>query len=184
MIAPEIKAQAMPGGRGAQVVVRGASPSDREALRRMLSRSSAETIRRRFHIAHPKVSERMLNLLLDVDRAGNKFLLAVADGEIVAHALYARFGQDDAEMAIIVEDGWQSKGIGKALLQELAEDARRQGVQTFVGTVLPENHRMLGLIDALFAGSKRRFSDGEYEFRAPLGTGQPTAPAQTLRAVA
>ena len=39
----------------------------------------------------------------------------------------------EAEMAIIVEDGWQSNGVGKSLLSELDERARRRGIDTFVG---------------------------------------------------
>ncbi len=173
---------ALAHGQGTLVSVRGASPSDREALRRMFSRSSAETIRRRFHIPYPRVPDRMLDLMLD--QGLNQFLLAVADLEVVGHAMYAWLGQGDAEMAIIVEDGWQSKGIGKMLLRELADGARLRGVQTFVGTVLPENHRMLGLIDKVFPGSKRRFSEGAFEFRAPLWEIQPPAPARTLRTAA
>lgn len=182
---PGIKARTLPGGRGPGVSFRGASPSDRDALRRMFSRSSVGTIHSRFHIPYPKVPERVLSLLLDTDHPGRHFLLAVAGGEILAHAMFARLGDSgDAEMAIVVEDRWQSRGMGKMLLRELAEGARRQGVQTFVGTVLPENHRMLDLIDKVLPGSKRRFSEGTFEFQAPLRTGQPTAPAQILQAAA
>src|SRR5918993_4639237 len=138
-----------------RVSIRVATPQDSEGLRGMFSRSSSETIHRRFHTPFPSVPVWMLALLLDADRTDKEFLVAVADGKVVGHAMYAILGKGDAEMAIVVEDGWQSKGLGKALLRELADDASRRGVETFVGSVLPDNQPMLGLIGATFAGSRR-----------------------------
>jgi GNAT superfamily N-acetyltransferase len=150
------------------VSIRVATPLDGEGLRGMFSRSSAETIHRRFHTPFPQVPEWMLALLLDEDRTDKEFLVAVADGEVVGHAMYAMLGNGEAEMAVVVEDGWQSRGVGKALLRELADDAGRRGVETFVGSVLPDNRPMLGLIGAMFAGSKRAFDDGALLVRMPL----------------
>ena len=142
------------------VSIRVATPLDGEGLRGMFSRSSSETIHRRFHTPFPQVPEWMLALMLSADRTDREFLVAVADGKVVGHAMYAMLGGGEAEMAIVVEDGWQSKGVGKALLRELAADAGRRGVETFVGSVLPDNRPMLGLIGAMFAGSRRAFDDG------------------------
>lgn len=167
-----------------QVSIRGASPWDNERLRGMFSRASSETIYRRFHIPYPDVPERTLALMLDVENHHDKESL-VADEEIVGHAMYVRLGDGgEAEMAIIVEDGWQSKGVGKLLLRRLAEKVRSRGVETFVGTVLMENRRMLGLIDAVFAESRRVIADGVFHFRVPLRTLEPAAPVRILRPVA
>ncbi|HXG41485.1 MAG TPA: GNAT family N-acetyltransferase [Dehalococcoidia bacterium] len=62
---------------------------------------------------------------------------------IVAHALYHRLEGQRAEAAFAVADEFQGKGIGTLMLGILAEVAARQGIRTFEGTVLPENHRML-----------------------------------------
>lgn len=168
-----------------RVSIRDAFATDREGLRRMFSRSSSETIYRRFHIPYPEVTEQILAFMLGADKHDKQALLAVARGETVGHAMYARLGDTgDAEMAIVVEDGWQSRGVGKLLLRRLAESARGRGIETFVGTVLPENRRMLGLIDALFAGSRHVISDGVFHFRAPLRTLEPADPVRTLRCAA
>jgi GNAT superfamily N-acetyltransferase len=167
-----------------RVSIRVATPQDSEGLRQMFSRSSAETIRRRFHMPFPQVPEWMLVLLMDADGTDKEFLVAVADGKIVGHAMYAMLGRSEAEMAIVVEDGWQYRGVGKALLRELADDARRRGVETFVGSVLPDNRPMLGLIGAMFAGSRRAFDDGAYLVRMPLQTLKPAEPAQIFGRVA
>ena len=65
------------------------------------------------------------------------------------------------------------------LRRELAADAGRRGVETFVGSVLPDNRPMLGLIGAMFAGSKRAFDDGALLVRMPL---QALDPADLGRA--
>jgi GNAT superfamily N-acetyltransferase len=124
----------------------------------------------------------MLAVMLDVDNHDKEFLVAVAEEEIVGHAMYVRVGDgSEAEMAIIVEDGWQSKGVGKSLLSKLADRARLQGIETFTAEVLGENRRMLGLA-AVFAGTDYTIEDGLYHIRMPLRTLGPTAyNARTLR---
>ena len=148
----------------------------------MFSRASCEAIYRRFHIPYPDVPERTLALMLDVDHHDKESLVAVAEeGEIVGHAMYVRLGDGgEAEMAIIVEDGWQSKGVGKSLLSELAQRARLRGIEIFTGEVLEENRRMLGLA-AMFAETTYTIREGLYHVRMPLRTFEPTAyPARTL----
>jgi GNAT superfamily N-acetyltransferase len=164
----------------ARVSIRVAIPLDVDGLRGMFSRSSAETIHRRFHTPFPSVPEWMLALMLDADRTDKEFLVAVADGKVVGHAMYAVLGAGEAEMAVVVEDGWQSKGVGKALLRELADDAGRRGVETFVGSVLPDNRPMLGLIGTMFADFRRAFDDGAYLVRMPLQAPEPANPEQIL----
>src|SRR4028119_875164 len=139
-----------PHGQGpqidTQVSIRVATPRDGKRLRRMFSRLSPETIYWRFHVPYPDVPEWMLAVMLDVDNHDKHFLVAVAEEGIVGHAMYVRVGDgSEAEMAIIVEDGWQSKGVGKSLLSKLADRARLQGIETFTAEVLGENRRMPGL---------------------------------------
>lgn len=162
---------------GTQVYIRVATSHDCEKLRGMFSRASSETIRRRFHIPYPEVPEWMMALMLDADHHDREALVAVAEERIVGHAMYARLGDGTAaEMAIIVEDGWQSKGVGKALLSGLEERARLRGIETFVGEVLTENRRMLGLA-AKFAGTGSTMEGGVYHVRIPLRTLEPIASA-------
>jgi GNAT superfamily N-acetyltransferase len=170
-----------------QVFIRDASSTDGESLRRMFSHVSPETVYLRFHIPYPNVPEWMLSLMLHADQHDKQSLVAVAGEEIVGHAMYVRLGDGgEAEMAIIVDDGWQSKGVGKLLLRNLAEVARRRGVEIFVGTVLIENRRMLGLIDAVFTnhGSMRVMGDGGYHVRMPLRTFELADPVRILPRIA
>ena len=151
----------------------------------MLSRVSSETIYQRFHILYPEVPEQTLALMLDVDHPDKEFLVAVAEEEIVGHAMYVRLGDGrEAEMAIIVEDGWQSRGVGRLLLSELAERARLRGIEAFTGEILGQNRRM-GRLAAMFARAAYTINDGLYHVRMSLRTLEPAAyPAQTLRRAA
>jgi GNAT superfamily N-acetyltransferase len=93
--------------------------------------------------------------------------------------MYVRVGDaSEAEIAIIVEDGSQSRGVGKSLLSKLADRARLQDIETFTAEVLGENRRMLGLA-AMFAGTEYTIEDGLYHIRIPLRTFEP--PAYTAR---
>ncbi len=154
-------------------------------MRAMFSRLCAETIYLRFHLPYPEVPEWMLAFMLDVDHPNKEFLVAVAQEEIVGHAMYVRHGDGtEAEMAIIVEDGWQSKGVGKLLLSELAQRAKLRGIEHFSAEVLWENRRMLALT-AMCAETDYTIEDALYHVRMPLRTLEPTAyAAQTLRRAA
>lgn len=157
------------------VSIRIASPSDGKKLRAMLSRCSSATIYRRYHIPYPEVPGWLLGLMLGVGQGGMEALVAVAEGEIVGHAMYARSGNGaEAEMAIIIEDGWQSRGVGRQLLSKLAQRAKYRGIETFTGEVLRHNRPMLGLA-AMFAGSDYEREDEVCHVRMPLTA--PTASA-------
>jgi GNAT superfamily N-acetyltransferase len=170
---------------GTEVYIRVATSHDGEKLRRMFSRASSETIRRRFHIPYPEVPGWMMALMLDADHHDKEALVAVAEEQIVGHAMYARLEDaTEAEMAIVVEDRWQSKGVGKALLSELEKRASLRGIEAFVGEVLGENRPMLGLA-AMFAGTGSTIEDGVYHVRMPLRTSRPiTHTARTIRRAA
>ena len=180
---PHTNAQSKVVERDGRVVsIRVATPRDKGKLREMFSRLSPETIYRRFHIPYRQVPEQMLDLMLDVDQHAGESLLAVAEREIIGHAMYVRLGDSsEAEMAIVVEDGWQSKGVGKLLLSELAERARLRGIKSFTGEVLRKNRRMLGLA-AVFADTDYTIEDGLWHVRMPLRSLESTSYApRTLR---
>ncbi len=172
--------------RGSEVSVRAASPGDRDRLLRMFSRLSRRSIFLRFHLPYPRVPEWALALFTNADDYGGESLVAVAGDEILGHALYVRsdYGHD-AEMAVLVEDGWQSEGIGRLLVSELARRAAGRGIETFTGEVLGENQRALGLLTAAFAGTRYTMRDGVYHVRMPLRAPEPKGdPAETARRAA
>ncbi len=165
------------------VSVRDLSAGDGPGLRAMFGRLSGETIYKRFHAPYPRVPEPMLAHLMG--QGGGRSLVAVADGEIVGHALYAGSPGGEAEVAVVVEDGWQSHGIGKLLLSGLARRAAGRGVEAFTAVALGENRRVLGLADSVFAGARHTLKGGSYEMFMPLrGLRPATNPGQEIRPAA
>lgn len=160
----------------AAVDVRTVTLQDEARLRAMFSRLSPGTIYLRFHMPYPSVPEWMLGIFLNP--GDGQSLVATVGDEIVGHAMYARTGGRGAEAAIVVEDAWQSRGIGKLLLSRLAGMARGRGIGAFDFEVLGENRRMLGLADTVFSESSRRMQDGSYHVRAPLRTFDPADSVQ------
>jgi GNAT superfamily N-acetyltransferase len=171
-----------PSRDGFTVNVRPVSSADREALGRMLSRLSPRTIYERFHAPYPSVPGWALAGMAEADHHDKESLVAVAGGEILGHAMYVRAGNGrEAEFAVVVEDGRQSKGVGKHLLTELAAVAGSRGIELFTGSVLGENRRTLGVLAAVFPEMRHEIKDGAYQVRVPLraflhqGTGERAA---------
>lgn len=71
---------------------------------------------------------------------------AFVDGGLVGAANFLVLEENTAEVAIVVEHDAQGRGIGTALLDELAGVARRRGLRRFVAEIAATNSRMLELI--------------------------------------
>lgn len=168
---------------GSPVSVRDLSAGDEAGMRAMLDRLSGDTIYKRFHMPFPRVPDSMLAHLMG--HGGGRSLVAVAGGEVVGHALYAEEPGVGAEVALVVEDGWQSVGVGKLLLAGLARKAAGRGVETFTAVALGENRRVLGLVDAVFDGARHTLGGGSYDISMPLRGLRPAAvPAREIRPAA
>jgi GNAT superfamily N-acetyltransferase len=157
-----------------EVRIRPVSPGDEEGLREMLSRLSRETIHKRFHLPLPHVPGWMLVYLTDVDHYDKEALVALVGDEIVGHAMYARQEAREAEMAILVEDRWQSRGIGRLLLSRLAEEAGRRRIESFTGTVLGDNRDALRFFSSVLSKTKFEIKNGMYHLHLPLSGLDPT----------
>lgn len=151
---------------GHPISVRGLRAGDEEGLRDMFRGLSRETIYRRFHMPYQRVPDFLAVHL--ARHADGRSLVAVAEGGIVGHAMYAGEARGEAEVAVVVDDGWQGRGVGKRLLAELARGAAGREIETFTGLALGENRRVLGLVDAVFDGASYKISDGSYDIRMPL----------------
>jgi GNAT superfamily N-acetyltransferase len=155
---------------GYGVTVRAAVPRDTEDLGRMFSRCSAETIYLRFHSPYPGIPRKMLDRMADVGPRFGKAFVAEINGEVIGHAMYAREHEGDleADTAVVVEDAWASRGVGRRLFARIREEARRDGVETLLCTTLGENHRMSDMLRRAFPESRITFSGGACHIRLPL----------------
>jgi N-acetylglutamate synthase-like GNAT family acetyltransferase len=81
-----------------------------------------------------------------VDYAERMAFVVTDDGRIVAVGRYERLQDtDEAEVAFVVTDDYQHRGIGSRLLVHLAEVARGQGIARFHAQTLSENRDMLSV---------------------------------------
>ena len=81
----------------------------------------------RYFSAYPRIPERDLYRFTNVDHHDRVAFVAELGGEMIAVGRYERHGQgtDDAEVAFVVADAHQGRGIGSVLLEHLAAAGAR-----------------------------------------------------------
>ncbi len=140
---------------GRTITLRPVLPQDAEAEQAFVAGLSPEARRLRFHLAVNALPDALLRRFTEIDYRSHLALIAEAlddDGEpcIVADARYAvDAGADHGDFAIAVADDWQGLGLGRALMQRLARQARRSGLAALSGDVLSDNQAMQGLVQRL-----------------------------------
>jgi len=154
---------------GGTAHVRPIRPEDCESLLAFHGRLSPETVRLRFFSPHPTLSQAEAERFANVDGKDRAALVATQDDQIIAVVRYDRIpGTDEAEVAFVVEDAHQGRGVATLLLEHLAAWARLQGIRRFTAETLAENRRMLGVFhDAGFA-VKSAWGDGAVNVSFPI----------------
>ena len=124
-----------------ELEVRPIGPGDGERLRRLFGRLSPDTVYRRFFTLFQAPPPGVLNYLAAVDHHDHEGLVALDGDEIVAVARWDRpaGGGPEAEVSILVEDAWQHRGLGRALMRTLVTEAARRDITALTADVLTEN---------------------------------------------
>jgi len=163
---------------GSEMRLRELKLDDREKLKDFFSRCSRESIRFRFlHPIH-EVSDPLIDYLLNVDGSRRvALILTQKEGEeerIVAEGRYATYDKQPhkADLAFLVLDRLQRRGIATLLLKELGEIACRNGVTHLTGDVAAENRAMLGLIRKTDQARIGNISYGVIHFEIPSACGE------------
>ena len=130
-----------------ELVVRAVQAEDVDGLARAFTRLSPDTVYRRFFTLMPGPPPELLRNLAVVDHDTREGLVVLDGDEIVALASWDRPAPHarEAEIAVLVEDAWQHRGLGRALVRMLAGRARRRGIDTFTATVLSDNRAAVHL---------------------------------------
>ncbi len=161
---------------GAVVLLRTPQPGDGERLRRLFYRLSPVTIHRWFFVAAPRLPEwaAALTRLAEVDGVDHAATVAAVGDEVVGIARYDRPAPGpEAEVAILIEDAWQGRGLGRLLIARLGAEAAHRRIAAFTATILGENRRAVALVSRQFAGAEVRFRGGEYRLRVRLDAPDP-----------
>jgi len=126
--------------------LRRASAADAAAVSRFLQQLSTETRRLRFHGHCNPLSQALALNLCAVDGVRHQAWLAwVGQGDeavVVGEARLVAGTDNAAELAIVVADGWQGRGLADALMRQLLAAAAGAGVRHLYGDVLDDNTRM------------------------------------------
>ncbi len=126
--------------------LRPISPEDAEGLVDFYAGVSAESKYFRFFAPMPTLSERDVERFTHVDHHDRVAFVMTVAGKIIAVGRYDVIEHEPetrAEVAFLVQDRHQGRGIGQLLLEHLAQAGRECGVHRFVAEVLPQNRAML-----------------------------------------
>jgi L-amino acid N-acyltransferase YncA len=152
-----------------KVSIRPAACTDADGLRRFLSGLSTSAAYSRFFTGLGRVPDRMLALLLR--RGGDQeVMLALHGGDVVGHAMYTAVPERDgvAELALVVADAWQRRGVGQLLARTLLAAAPQSGVRQLGFTILAENQPAIRLVTKLWPHARPALGGGMYEYLVPL----------------
>ncbi|MDG9703465.1 bifunctional GNAT family N-acetyltransferase/acetate--CoA ligase family protein [Streptomyces sp. DH37] len=154
---------------GGTARVRPITPDDAERLVRFYEQVSDQSKYYRFFAPYPRLSDRDVRRFTHHDYVDRVGLAAIVGGEFIATVRYDRidptgrpasFPADEAEVAFLVRDDHQGRGVGSALLEHIAACARERGVRRFVAEVLPANTKMVKVFTDAGYSQKRSFEDG------------------------
>jgi GNAT superfamily N-acetyltransferase len=138
---------------GAELHIRPGTGADLKAVRGLHERSSAATRQRRYLGGGQAPPDARLRRLLAP--AGGLALLAEHGDDVVAMANLLVEG-DVGEVALMVEDAWQRRGIGTALLRRLYAYADRAGLAAIVAHTRADNVAMLRTLRRIGTGTAAR----------------------------
>jgi GNAT superfamily N-acetyltransferase len=123
-------------------LLRRPGPDDRAEVEAMHGRCSPRSIRLRWHGPRRDLPEPYLtDALRGCDT--HVALIAVAGRQVIALASATSGGAGAWELGVLVEDAWQRRGVGAALVGELLEQARECGAERLTAQVLPEQATIL-----------------------------------------
>jgi acetyl coenzyme A synthetase (ADP forming)-like protein len=147
---------------GGTVHIRPISPEDGPDLVSFHAGLSKETIYLRFFGVHPKLSEAEVERFTHVDHDRRMALVATLRGQIIGVARYdlSEEGSEEAEVAFVVADEHQGRGVGTILLEHLAAFARTRGIKRFWADTLPQNQPMQEVFRRAGFVEKAHFDQG------------------------
>ena len=133
---------------GTEVFLRPIRPEDEPMMKDMFYSFSQQTVYLRFHHTLKALPHNRLQVFCNVDYDTEIALIALvgepSEEEVVGTARYMTdAAKESAELAFVVRDDWQRKGLGTILFNRLIETAKNEGIRHFTADVLVENSGML-----------------------------------------
>ncbi|MFY0406030.1 GNAT family N-acetyltransferase [Solicola sp. PLA-1-18] len=173
----------------ALVTLRASTAADAAALVALHARCGDETLLRRYHAPMNRVITTRLARRLAAPDEGVGLVVEVGD-RVVAHGLLVARDQgayDRWELSVLVEDGWQRRGLGVALLKQAARHARAEGARELAFVTQAGNDAFLRTVGRAGFTARIRRRDGVVEIvtslrevRPRLASAEPTTLSPTV----
>ncbi|MDH6121683.1 acyl-CoA synthetase (NDP forming)/RimJ/RimL family protein N-acetyltransferase [Kitasatospora sp. GAS204A] len=165
---------------GGTARIRPIVPADAERLVEFYAQVSDQSKYFRFFAPYPRLSDKDVRRFTHHDFVDRVALAVVVRDRFIATVRYDRIDEQgrpseqgtDAEVAFLVQDAHQGRGVASALLEHIAAVAQERGIRRFVAEVLPENRKMTKVFTDAGYTQKRSFADGVVHLEFEL---EPTA---------
>ncbi len=161
---------------GMEVSFRPLKPSDEEAMRRLFYRFSDQSVYYRYFSPIKTMPHRKMQEYVNVDYTRIMPIVGLV-GELgkeklVAEGRYARKKDDPtkADIAFIVDELCQGRGVATFLLKLLAQLAKDRGIKIFTADVLASNKAMMKVLERCCRDMKAKVSSGVYELEMPISS--------------
>ncbi|MER6379244.1 GNAT family N-acetyltransferase [Streptomyces sp. NPDC001250] len=154
---------------GGTARIRPITVDDADRLVSFYEQVSDESKYYRFFAPYPRLSAKDVHRFTHHDFVNRVGLAATIGGEFIATVRYDRIGADglpasapadEAEVAFLVQDAHQGRGVASALLEHIAAVARERGIRRFAAEVLPANAKMIKVFTDAGYTQQRSFEDG------------------------
>ena len=131
---------------GTPIEIRALRPNDEPDMLAAIERTGPDSLRSRFFVMKRHFSEKERAFFMDLDFSNHVALAALVEEQgrpaIVGGGRYVVTDPGRAEMAFVVVDAWQGRGIGSLLLRHLIDIAREHGMRELTAEVLSGNASM------------------------------------------
>ncbi|WP_282696014.1 bifunctional GNAT family N-acetyltransferase/acetate--CoA ligase family protein [Streptomyces sp. CC208A] len=162
---------------GGTARIRPITADDADRLVSFYEQVSDESKYYRFFAPYPRLSAKDVHRFTHHDFVDRVGLAATVGGEFIATVRYDRIDErglpasspaDEAEVAFLVQDAHQGRGVASALLEHIAAVARERGIRRFAAEVLPANTKMIKVFTDAGYTQKRSFEDGSVRLHLDL----------------
>ncbi|MEU5412802.1 bifunctional acetate--CoA ligase family protein/GNAT family N-acetyltransferase [Streptomyces clavifer] len=166
---------------GGTARIRPITTDDADRLVSFYEQVSDESKYYRFFAPYPRLSAKDVHRFTHHDYVDRVGLAVTIGGEFIATVRYDRINEqgrpasapaDEAEVAFLVQDAHQGRGVASALLEHIAAVARERGIRRFAAEVLPANNKMIKVFRDAGYTQHRSFEDGSVHLTLDL---EPTA---------
>lgn len=174
---PEELERALTLRDGSLVRIRPIRPEDAPRLQDLHSRLSSESAYQRFFATVRQLPPDWARTLANVDyRRRLALVVEAANADIVGVGRYEPTSEEDTvEVAFVVQDSWQNRGLGTILFGAILQAAAARSFQRFRAYVLADNRRMLDLIGRFTRIESRKTEQGVTDLVFTLAPANATA---------